>query len=240
MEPYVAAIFFLASLTQAVTGFGSAMVPMSLLPILMPVETAAPLVTLASATLELILLYRFRGSIRIAAVWRLALAALIGVPLGALGLSKVPSRYILGGLGCILVAYSLYGLLLPKLPQTKNPLWAYVAGFVSGVLGGAYNTSGAPIIVYGSTQTWSSDEFRGNLQGFYLLVDAAVLIGRVWQGQFTRRVIELSPWALVPLLVGIGVGAVLERRIRPAVFRRLVLGLLLLMGGRLLFMALRS
>ena len=47
--------------------------------------------------------------------------------------------------------------------------WAYPAGFIAGCLGGAYNTAGPPVIVYGSLRQWPKEEFRAVLQAFFFV-----------------------------------------------------------------------
>jgi uncharacterized membrane protein YfcA len=51
-------------------------------------------------------------------------------------------------LGVMLVSYSLYNLILKPSPKRVNGVWAYVAGFLTGVLGSAFSTGGPPTIIY--------------------------------------------------------------------------------------------
>jgi uncharacterized protein len=223
-----------AGLTQALTGFGSALVSMALLPPLLGLMTAAPLVALMAGTIEIGLLIRYRSALRFASVSWLGAAMIVGIPVGLLGLRAVPERLALALLGAVLCSYSAYAFFSPRLPDLRPRIWAPVLGFLAGALGGAYNTSGPPLVIYGHSQRWSPDEFKGNLQGLFLVIDVVVVLSHLAAGNFTATVLSSYAWAVPGLLVGVLLGLVLERRLDPAVFRRLVLIVLLVMGVRLL------
>lgn len=59
----VVAVIFLAVFTQSLSGFGVALVAMSLLPALIPIQVAAPLVAVVGLTIEFFLLLRYRSAL---------------------------------------------------------------------------------------------------------------------------------------------------------------------------------
>lgn len=223
-----------AGLTQSLTGFGSALVSMALLPPLLGLMTAAPLVALMAGTIEIGLLLRYRSALRFASVKWLGAAMIVGIPLGLLGLRAVPERLALAVLGAVLCGYSVYAFVSPRLPELRPRIWAPLLGLLAGALGGAYNTSGPPLVIYGHSQRWSPDEFKGNLQGLFLVVDVVVVLSHFAAGNFTAQVLSSYAWAAPGLLIGMLLGLILERRLDPALFRRLVLIVLFVMGVRLL------
>lgn len=223
-----------AALTQALTGFGSALVSMALLPPLLGLRVSAPLVALMAGTIEISLLLRYRAALRIHALRWIGAAMIVGVPVGVLGLRAVPERPALALLGLVLCGYSAYAFLNPRLPELHHRLWALLLGFLAGALGGAYNTSGPPLVIYGHGQRWSSDEFKGNLQGLFLVIDATVVLGHLAAGNYTSAVLTDYAWAFPGLILGILLGLSLDRHLNPAVFRTLVLIVLFVMGVRLL------
>jgi uncharacterized protein len=223
-----------AGLTQALTGFGSALVSMALLPPLLGLMTAAPLVALMAGSIEIGLLLRYRSALRFASVKWLGAAMIVGIPLGLLVLRAVPERLALAVLGAVLCGYSVYAFFSPRLPELRPRIWAPLLGLLAGTLGGAYNTSGPPLVIYGHSQRWSPDEFKGNLQGLFLVIDVVVVLSHLAAGNFTARVLSSYAWAMPGLLVGTLLGLILEHRLEPALFRRLVLIVLFVMGVRLL------
>jgi len=83
MQPLtVALVVFVAGFTQSLSGFGSALVAMAVLPGLLGLRTAIPLVAMIAMSVEATLLLRYRSALNLRAVWRLAVASLIGIRWG--------------------------------------------------------------------------------------------------------------------------------------------------------------
>lgn len=225
---------FLAIFTQTVSGFGLALVSMSLLVPLLGVQVATPLVALVAVAAEAILVIRYRAALNLKVVWQLVLAAFAGIPLGVIALQRVDEQVVLTVLGAVLVFYAAYALLNLRLPELHHPAWAYGLGFIAGILGGAYNVSGPPVIVYGNCRRWLPAEFKGNLQGFFLAVSLFAVLGHFLAGNVIPEVWRYFLPALVGLALGILLGSLVDRRINPALFRRLVLVLLMVLGLRLI------
>ncbi len=225
---------FLAIFTQSLTGFGTGLVSMALLPALVGIRESAPLVALTAGTLELALVIRYRDTLNVQSVWRLLLAALVGIPLGIVLLRNLDERVVLTFLGIILVGYPVYALFNPHLPKLDGRPWPYLFGFVAGLLGGAYNTSGPPVIIYGDSHRWSPAEFKANLQGFFLLNDALVIASHALNGNLTSWVWQTYLMTIPGIAFGMIGGLALSRFINPATFRKIVLALLIVLGLRMI------
>jgi len=234
---FVAAIF-LAVFTQSLSGFGSALIAMSILPSLLGIRVATPLVALVSLSLEVVILYQYRHSIRIRKVLPIIAGSVVGIPIGVFFLKQVNETLVLASLGVVISGYAMYALMQIKLPVLDATFWAYLAGLVSGVLGGAYNVSGPPVIIYGDCRRWSPHEFKGNLQGYFLVSTLIVVITHWVSGNFTARVMQLYLLSIPAIIVGLIAGFILTQKIPSDVFRKITLWLLVIMGGRLIFSAL--
>ncbi len=231
----VAGVLFLSAFTQSVSGFGLALVSMALLPKIIDLHLATPLVALISIVIEGSLILRYRLSLNIRAIWRMVLASLIGAPIGIVLLSRTEERIALPILGIVIGGYALYALLGLRLPKLEHPLWGYLAGFLGGMLGGAYNTSGPPVIIYGDCRRWKPEEFKSNLQGFFLVSSALVLGLHILKGNITSEVLHYFYPSLPALFAGVLAGLALDRWIDADTFRKIALFLLILMGVRLIF-----
>jgi uncharacterized protein len=235
MHVLLLGIIFLAVFTQSLAGFGVALIAMALLPDLIGIQRATPLVALIAVTLEFFLLLRYRSALNLNAIWRVALASIIGIPLGLWLLQSISDRIVLVGLGVVIAGYAIYALLDLRLPSLERSFWAYGFGLIAGMLGGAYNTSGPPVIVYGNCRRWEPAEFKSNLQGFFLLNSIMVVVGHVFGRTLTPAVWGDFLWALPAVGLGIVAGISLDRYLDPARFRKIVLWLLVIMGLRLIF-----
>ena len=208
---------------------------MSLLPAVIGLRTATPLVALAGVAIEVATLARYHEALEVRAIWRVVLAALAGIPIGVLWLSRVDERLALCVLGVVIGGYALYALLGLRMPSLAHPVWAYLAGLAGGLLGGAYNTSGPPVIVYADCRSWSREAFKGNLQGYFIIISLGVLLGHAVNGNLTAPVWSLFWWGLPFIAVGLLAGFSFDRWLRPEAFRRVVLVLLVVVGVRLVF-----
>lgn len=227
-------IIFLAIFTQTVTGFGVALVSMPLLLLVMDIGQAAPLVALVAGVAEALLLLYYRADLNVRAVGRLIVASLVGIPVGVLALRRVDEGVITAVLGLLLVAYALYALSGLRLPQLSHPGWAYGFGFVAGLLGGAYNTSGPPVIVYGACRRWPPAEFKSNLQGFFVVSSYAIIAAHALGGSFTPEVWQRFFIAIPAIFLALLIGFQVDRFLNPERFRRLLLLVLLGLGASLI------
>jgi uncharacterized membrane protein YfcA len=225
---------FLAVFTQSLSGFGVALVAMALLPSLIDIQVAIPLVALIALVLEIVLVIRYRHAMEVRAIFRIVLAALIGIPIGVYFLSHVNEKIALLILGLVITGYAVYALLGLKLPRLEQSFWPYLAGLFGGLLGGAYNTSGPPVILYGDCRRWPPDEFKSNLQGYFVIISIGIVASHALNRNLTPRVWHLF-WSTTPfVLIGIIAGLSLDRWLNPITFRKLVLILLVVMGLRLM------
>ncbi len=230
----VTLIVFIAVFVQSSVGFGLALVSMPLLVELLGIQVAAPLVAIVAFVSEIFVLLRYREAMQIRTVVRLVGAALVGIPLGIFLLSQIDARIVTAALGVILVAYALYALFGPHLPSLAHNAWAYIFGFLAGILGGAYNTSGPPVIIYGNCRRWPPHEFKSNLQGFFVFSSITVILTHAVSGNYTAVVGQNFVYAIPGMVLGLIAGFSLDGRINPDLFRKIVLVILVVLGIRLI------
>jgi uncharacterized membrane protein YfcA len=231
----IALIVLLAAFVQSSIGFGFALVSMPLLVSLLGIQISSPLVALMALIVEIFILIRYREALNLRVVAQLTIAAVIAIPLGVYALRNIDEEIITTILGVLLVAYGLYALLSPRLPQLKWRGWAYGFGFVAGMLGGAYNTSGPPVIIFGNCRGWLPDEFKGNLQGFFLVNGLVVIAVHAFSGNLSSEVWANLLLALPGMALGLIAGFLLSSRINADLFRKIVLVILIILGLRMIF-----
>jgi hypothetical protein len=228
----VLGVIFGAVFMQSLVGFGSAMVATALLPQWLGLREAVPLVTLVVITLEAILLVRYRSAVQWRSIWQTGAAMMLGAPIGVWALNQLEPRFLIPVLGGVIVAYAVYALMDWKLPELRSQRWAWGVGLVAGVLEGLFSFSGPPLVIYAQCRRWASDEFKGNLQVLFLLNHLIVITSRALTGAFTPLVLRYYLISLPVIGLGVGIGLIVGRLIRPSVFRKLGLVTLLLVGVR--------
>jgi hypothetical protein len=231
----VISILFVSSLVRAVFGFGNALIAMPLLAMTsLGMKTASPLVALIATFLAVVIIMKDWRNIDLRSTWRLIASTIPGVPLGLL-LLKGP--YENAGkiiLALVIIGFSLYCLLRPRLFALRQEWTAYPFGFLSGILGGAYNTDGPPVVIYGTLRRWPPDRFRANLQGYLFPTSVIIIAGHGLGGLWTPAVGWYLLISLPAILLAIWIGTRLNHMIPQGYFDRYVHILLILIGALLL------
>lgn len=226
----VVGILFIATLTHATLGFGTALVSMPLLVPVIGVRMATPLVGFAALTTTLLLLWRNRSSVDLRAARRLIVASAAGLPFGLYLLTAAPARLVIGMLGGVLVAYGVYGLARPTLPAVSARGWIYGVGIGAGALGAAYNIYAPPVVLLGALLRWSPDRFRATVQGYFAVTGAMIWLIHGLSGLWTLRVVSLYAGCLPVIGLGIWLGSRLAQRISVDHFERILYGVLVILG----------
>mgnify|MGYP006289627303 FL=1 len=215
---------------RAAMGFGNALIAMPLLILLVGVQTAAPLVGLLGLLIAVLMLMGTWRKIVFEDAWRLVLSTLVGIPVGLFFLTSAPEGYVRMVLGVVLIAFGLFNLFGLRLPRIQRQDFALIFGFFAGILGGAYNSNGPPVVIYGVMRDWPPEKFRATLQGYFLVTAAGIVSGQGISGLWTGEVLQLVLISLPAVVLGVGLGRWAARRIPADRFDRLLYGFLVLVG----------
>ena len=223
-------ILFIAMLVRSIFGFGDAVLAMPLLTLIIDLRLATPLFALVAGTMAATIAYRQRQDIEIGAVWRLVIASALGIPVGLFILTNAPEQVVKSILGSLLILFGLYNLTHPRLFRLSHLGWSYPFGFIAGVLGGAYNTNGPPIVIYGSLRRWSPVEFRATLQGYFVMTSFFIIAGHGLAGLWTVWVWQLYILALPVVFTAVLLGSFFNQRLPTHRFDQFIYLLLIILG----------
>jgi uncharacterized membrane protein YfcA len=219
----VVAVIFAAAFVRSALGFGDAVVAMPLLAVIAGLKTATPLVAFLGPTLAVLILARHWTKVDWRAGARLVAASVVGIPLGIYLLARAPEAPIMVALGAIVLLYGLSGLVRPAARiKGEKPGLTYLTGLVAGVLGGATNTNGPPVVIYGMLRDWPAERFRATLQGYFLPTGLLILLGHGAAGFWTGTVLRLYVFSLPAILLGVWLGDRASRGLAENRFRRLL------------------
>lgn len=231
----VIGILFLSTFIRSALGFGDALVAMPLLTMVVGLHVATPLTAMGATTIAITILLRAWKKMDLKDAWRLILATWIGIPIGIYFLKSAPELIVKSLLGIIIAGFGLYNLIVPKLPELKNENWAYLTGVIAGILGGAYNTNGPPIVIYGMLRRWDPEKFRATLQGTLFPTGLAILITHGLAGMWTSQVVGFFIYSLPVILAAVLLGGLVNKLIPQGKFDKIVHGFLVLIGILLIF-----
>ncbi len=162
---------------------------------------------------------------------RLVASTVFGIPIGLGLLTCLHGQAMKGVLAILIIAFSAYSLIGPRLPElrSENQIWPIGCGFCAGVMGGAYGMNGPPLVIYGVMRRWSPERFRATLQGYFLPASILGMLGYLFAGLWTVAVTKYFLLSLPGLIPAILIGRACNRRLQGVAFHRLVY--LIVAGG---------
>ncbi|MBL7179636.1 MAG: sulfite exporter TauE/SafE family protein [Desulfobacterales bacterium] len=236
----IVSIVSFATLLRSTFGFADAMFAMPLLAVIIGLKTATPLMAIVAMTISTAILLKNWRDVQLKSVWRLFVSSLAGIPLGLLFLKGTHDNLMKLFLALVIIGSSAYNLIKPRLTPIKSENPAYIFGFFAGVLGGAYNTNGPPVVIYGSLRKWSPVSFRATLQGYFFLAGIFICLGHGLAGLWTRSVMYFYLLSLPLVFVFTYIGGRLNRSIPQGKFDRIIHSLLIVIGVFLLIQTIQG
>lgn len=223
---------FTGGFISGLSGFGTGLVGMPFWLLAVHPIVAAQLAALSAVISQAQTL----GTVRHSLTWQhlgpITIVGLIGVPFGVWLLPTVPIATFKLAIGCTLIVFCLFLLILPDnwRFQKRNRPFEIVMGFAGGFMGGLTGVPGPPVIMWGTLQTWTRQEKRAVYQVFILAILFMMLIASAISGlmswDFLRAAVIMAP----ATIIGAHYGAWAYARVDDRRFDRIVLGILLISG----------
>ncbi len=234
----ISGVLFVAAFIRSGLGFGDALFSMPLITLVAGLKVASPLVAMVATTMSLIILVQSYRLVSFRSLLILLIATLPGVPLGIYILKTGNESILQMILGLIILLYALLNLITPVGPRLRNDRTAPLFGIIAGIMGGAYNTNGPPIVFYSLLRNWDPSRFRATMQAYFLPSGGAILGGHIIAGNIGSIHSRYYLYALPGIFLGILLGAIFHKKLNREIFRTLIYILLILLGGMLVIGAL--
>ncbi|MFQ3622178.1 MAG: sulfite exporter TauE/SafE family protein [Acetobacteraceae bacterium] len=167
--------------------------------------------------------------------------ALAGIVLGTLAFGELSDRAVKALIGLIALGFVAHAAVRSRLARpaaatpageapAKGLFWSAVSGFTSTLA----HAGGPPLAIYLLPRRLPRDVLNATTIVFFAMVNAVKLVPYAWLGVLSPGNLATSAILLPTAPVGVWLGMVLSRRLSDALFYRLVYGLLLLTGVKLL------
>jgi uncharacterized protein len=179
--------------------------------------------------------WKLRYSLNLHRLAPFILGSAMGIPAGIGALHWTSPVYLRIGVGVLLISFSLYNLVRPKLREMKDAGRAAdsAVGFLNGVLGGATGLAGILPTIWATLRGWSRDEQRAVFQPTAVATFLMTILALGGVGAITLDIMRLFLIGLPALMVGSALGWTLYGRLDEVAFRKIVLVLLLVSGATL-------
>ncbi len=232
-------IVFAAASLQGFAGFGFSLLFMGCSSLITSTTHASIVGSLLGLMNASIVLWNVRRSIDLGKIRAFFVGGAFGLPLGVWGLASLESRWLALGLGIVLVLFCSYSLINP--PKSRKPwptFWGYPMGVSSGILGGALNTAGPPLVIYSYYQPWDKDSIKASLLTFFVVMSLYKVLLLFATRLMTQQILFEAAAALPVQLLGATAGIRMSHRCSKEQIRRIAfliligLGVLLLIQGK--------
>ncbi|HUX89645.1 MAG TPA: sulfite exporter TauE/SafE family protein [Gallionellaceae bacterium] len=229
-----AAILALAFLVRGVAGFGSGLIAVPLLSLMLPLSLVVPLMVLLDYTASLSHGLGNRGEIHWKEILPLIPFSVTGVVIALVFLTRSDALLLTKALGVFVILFALYTLsgFSPKQGAARG--WGALAGFSGGVIGTLFGTGGPFYVTYFKARGLDKVAFRATLAVTFLLDGAGRILGFATSGFFHMEFLVLLAMALPVMGVFMYIGGHIHTKLTQAQFQRAISVLLLGSGMVLL------
>jgi uncharacterized membrane protein YfcA len=227
----IVVVLFFAALCRSTFGFGDALVAMPLLSMLVGVRVATPLVALMSVVIAIAILVNDWRKVEFRACIPLVMATAIGIPIGIAYLKGVNESTIKTVLGILIIGFGSYELMVRRSSNIISAKWAWPLGVIAGILGGAYNTCGPPVVIFGRLRQWDAASFRATMQGYFLPTSILLAVFHGLGGLWNQQLLWNFGAAIPVVIFAILIGRRLNSRFETEKFYRAIYVILIVLGA---------
>jgi uncharacterized membrane protein YfcA len=222
------------AVVRGFTGFGASMFWVASLSLVYAPSSVVPTVLALEVLASLVLLPAVHREIHWRSMRWLFLGTVLTMPLGVYLLSVVPERPMRLVVALVILAATLAVASGVHVGHRRGPGAAVGAGSVSGVFNGATGIGGPPVVLFYLSGTSSHEVGRATLVAYFLGVDAIGFAMMAGVGLVDSAVLVHTALFAPLALGGIALGQVAFQRSGGAGYRRVVIGVLLMLSVAML------
>ncbi|GAC1602861.1 MAG: sulfite exporter TauE/SafE family protein [Ramlibacter sp.] len=214
-------------------GFGSLAVPLMALAITVP--QAAAMLMPVLLLVDLLGLAAFRKHFERRLIVFLIPFGLLGTLIGTFSFKLLDEKLVAGLVGVFTLLFLAQRLLFPPRPDSPSPprwlgaILTTMSGFTSFIA----HSGAPPLNAYVIPMRLAPVTFAATMAVFFTVMNLSKWVPYAWLGLLDVRTMATSITLLPFAPIGVWVGVRLARRIKPALFYRLVYGGMFLTGLRL-------
>lgn len=229
----VVAAFALGGFVKGAIGMGLPVVVITLLAMMMPLKAAMAIFLIPAVAANIWQATSgpyLPGLAR--RLWPFLLAAVGGIALGVFATADAPTETMAAVLGVLLVIYSTFALVGPRLPAPgRHERWlSPIAGASGGVIFGMVGVFIIPGLLYLETLRLPRDELVQGMGLTFVTISSALGLSMAGFDLVTGELALLSALGLVPVFAGIWLGQKIRHRIPEDFYRKLFFIALIVTG----------
>ncbi len=230
MDPAVltfgVAAVFVGSVVRGYSGFGSSMIWVSSLSLVLPPAVVVPTAYLLELTASVHLVPKVWSDVDWRSLRWLLAGAFAATPLGLYALVTIPAAPVRVAIAVVVLTTTLLiwrGFTLKSVPGPRS---AAITGLVAGLLNGGTGIGGPPAILFYFSSPVPVGVSRASVIAFLFGIDVFAAGVAAVQGLFTLEVLLRTLVLVPPVVIGIALGHRRFIRTDPETFRRFAMLLL--------------
>ncbi len=209
-------VVFTAYVVYGLSGFGSALVNVSILAHFLPLTIVVPASLLLDFSAAAMVGTRFRGD----AQWRelafIAPFVLTGMVAGVMLLIRLPRDQALLGLGLLIGFYGAYTLARPQRLSVISRIWGVPMCLVGGALSGLFGTGGPVYVIYLSRRILEPMQLKASLATLLAAHGSIRIVMYLVTGLLLQKEVLLGALAMFPIMwIAMRLGVRLHARLSP-------------------------
>ena len=233
-------IVLVAYLIFGISGFGSTLIALPLLAHVMPLKIAIPVVVVLDCVSAISMGLKLRADVWKAEFVPMLPFLIVGLLIGAFVLLRVPTQWLLLGLGCFVLAFGA-NYLIDRNSAIRLPRWSVVpVGLFAGTTSSALGVGGPIYVFYFTARGATPQQIRASVPAVFSFTTVARIAIFAGVGLFNVQVLITIALLLPVMALGLWCGHRLHGRLPRDQAIRIIGALLLLSGASLIVRALAA
>jgi len=233
----VVAIILGAYFIRGIAGFGSGLLSVPLLALMLPLQTVVPLVLVLDFVASLIMSRNARVHVRWEEIAPLLPTSLLGIIIGISLLLILPREPLLTALALFVILFGLRYLLNIHDDRIISKLWSLPAGLIGGLVGALFGTGGPPYVIYLTHRIKDKSQLRATFSGLFMVDGSIRMLSFFVTGLLAGYLLPLLLLSTPVMILALYLGSRVHVGLTNRQMLILIGSLLLVSGSSLLFKA---
>ena len=218
---------FFGSIIAGTAGFGMGMTASPFMLLVLDPRTVVVISNAMGIAVFTVVLYQSRRALPVKEMSVIAVAGLVGTPVGVFALSTVSTNLLRIGILVLIMFTAISVVSNAGTIFGKSKTIGPVVGFVVGAIIAAFGIGGPLMVLYLLARGWSSQMLRASMSFFFLINMFTGVVGYVVTGLYTKERVVLTLIVAVPVLIGFSLGGLLLKKLDENTFRQGVIAVIL-------------
>lgn len=221
------AAMFLGATVFSATGFGIGMVSTPMMLLAHGPQSAIIVPGTLGMGVAVWIIWKSWRDVPFRQIIPISIASVVGSPFGVYILSNADASVLSIVIAAFIILFAVGSFFKVEREIPYSTPVGILAGFIVGVLLPTTGVAGSLVMLYLMTKNWERQTVRAAMAFFLMVLTSVAVVQFARAGLYTQERLILICVAAVPALIGLGLGALIIRRINERVFHYAVIGIII-------------